>query len=168
MKSKHLLAYAAISLFLSLTGCNTANIQSAVEAAANDFIKNTAPSNHSSYAQRSENINAQTASRTQSDNGKIQIETERNRNGATYVQLKAIKQHDSGGYLSYGSIYLYPITKDGFLSDKRTYTYSGGGLEPLNSGEYYLKGTDQGRKLFATGAINIQRGLTNKITIFVE
>lgn len=175
MKTKLFFVSAAIPFLLSLSGCNSANIQSAVESAANNLVRSTLPQTSSSrtssngYTVSEERFEPFKATRTHRELGKIFHKTERNPQGLTLVKLTSVSQQDSGGEFRDGFANLYRVSPEGWLSEKNIYTSKKGKPKAISSGRYYLKGTNHGGQDFYTsGEIVIQTGVTNLISISLE
>lgn len=174
MNIKHLLACATIPVVLSLGGCNNANIQSAVEAAANNLMKGSMPKGQggkvasTSYTMANEKIFVTDAKRSSRDYGAIQVKTEKNPQGLTIAKLISVSQSDSGGEFRSGHARLFKLSPEGWLAEQDVYINKASSPTALRSGKYYLKGTDRSQDFYATGEITITRGVTNLISIAVE
>lgn len=63
---------------------------------------------------------------------------------------------------------LYPVSPNGWLSEKMINSSKKGHPVAINSGLYYLKGTDHGQDFYASGELTIKTGVTNLISIGAE
>ncbi len=174
MKIKLLFASAVMPFALSLSGCNSANIQSAVESAANSLVQSTLPQTRTSrtsstaYSISDERIHPFKPTRTSRDFGTISQRTERNPQGLTLVKLVSVSQQDSGGEFKNGFVSLFQMSPEGWLSEKSTYAPKSGQPKAISSGRYYLKGADHAQDFYTSGEVSIKRGVTNLISIRVE
>jgi len=174
MNIKLKLASVAIPACLAMAGCNSANIQSAVQSAANGIIQSTLPqpvSGHTAstgYSIANERIDPFKATRTSRDFGNISLRTEKNPQGLTLVKLVSVSQLSSGGEFKSGFANLFPVSPEGWLSEKKTYTAKKTRPAAINGGLYYLKGTDHGQDFYASGEITLKTGVTNLISISIE
>ncbi|EGU36983.1 hypothetical protein [Vibrio scophthalmi] len=99
------------------------------------------------------------------DFGDVSITTAKNPSGLTEAAFGNIVHKDSNGKLA-AKIYLYPVSSEGFIVSDPVYLFRG--ITVLNSGKYYLKSESNQHKLIATGFVDIQKGVTNKINLGLE
>ncbi|MBD1555364.1 hypothetical protein HC752_00215 [Vibrio sp. S9_S30] len=100
--------------------------------------------------------------------GKVTLSKAKNPKGLTEVKIGQSIHLDSGGELS-AKMYLFPITVEGFIVDKPVTFHSMSALAVVNSGRYYVKAEAfAGNKLAATGYVDIERGVTNKVNLAFE
>lgn len=99
------------------------------------------------------------------DFGDVSITTAKNPSGLTEAAFGHIVHKDSNGKLA-AKIYLYPVSSEGFIVNDPVFLFRG--MAVLNSGKYYLKAQSNQHKLIATGFVDIQKGVTNKLNLGLE
>ena len=100
------------------------------------------------------------------DFGDVSITTAKNPSGLTEAAFGNIVHKDSNGKMA-ATVYLFPVSSEGFLI-RQAVTMHRDLVVVLNSGKYYLKAQAKQNKLIATGFIDIQKGVTNKINLGLE
>ncbi|MDP2575677.1 hypothetical protein Q8W40_26020 [Vibrio penaeicida] len=102
------------------------------------------------------------------DFGKVSVSKAKNPKGLTEVKIGKAIHLDSGGELD-AKMYLFPITSEGYIVDKPVTFFRMSALAVVNSGRYYVKAEAYaGNKLVATGYVDIERGVTNKVNLSFE
>ena len=102
------------------------------------------------------------------DFGRVSVSKAKNPKGLTEVKIGKSIHLDSGGELN-AKMYLFPITAEGYIVDKPVTFHRMSALAVVNSGRYYVKAEAYaGNKLAATGYVDIERGVTNKVNLSFE
>ncbi|PKF79286.1 hypothetical protein CW749_12690 [Vibrio sp. vnigr-6D03] len=101
------------------------------------------------------------------DFGRVSVSKAKNPKGLTEVKIGKSIHLDSGGELG-ATMYLYPITSEGYIVDKPETFHRMSHLAVVNSGRYYVKAEASGNSLYASGYVDIERGVTNKVNLSFE
>ncbi len=179
---RHYLAIALTIGAITTSGCQTSEIRSAIENAADSAIANTinssnSDSNSSSSTRYSSGSNSShqptvsdesfdkwKATRTVNKFGHIRpVITEKNPKGVTMVRME-IFQKDTGAKMDGGYGYLYKVSPEGWLHESGIHIDNSPAV--INSGKYYLKASSEAGAI--SGEVIIAAGLTNNFQVEVE
>lgn len=172
----------ALGLTFGLVGCASTQIESATRGAVSGILDATTSSTASSAKsvptigdttisasakQGRESIYQTRATRTSRDYGQVEVaEVVANAEGLTKIAYRNSAHLDSGGNLK-SSVYIYPVSAEGFLIKDSILLFNGG-KAIVNTGKYYVKASASDTKAYATGEVIITRGKTNIIDVVLE
>ncbi|EKE75905.1 hypothetical protein [Gallaecimonas xiamenensis] len=167
---------------LALSGCASNDLGSVVDGAINgasDAAKRMVGMGDSStvsgkpvynggYSVGREAVYITDAERQSVDLGRLSAQkTVSNPRGLTRTKLMGCSHLDSQGTMPSCTLYLYPVTAEGWLV-KDPVTFHGVGKDYVtNSGLYYFKVESEGQ-FYATGEVTIAKGLTNELSFAVQ
>jgi hypothetical protein len=165
------------ALALSVVGCKSTDIRMISDSVSDIASLGNGPTttnvgsvyNHPTqqYSNKSESFNITENIKHSNEFGAIRsIQHEKNPKGMTMVRFVAFHQ-DSGAAME-STNYVYEQDGNGWLNEKPVASFRSDAII-INSGNYYLKSQAKtGGDFYASGMINIEKGVTNVVTVELQ